>query len=349
MSIAVITGSSGLIGSESASFFNHQGFEIVGIDNDMRRLFFGDDASNGRNHERLSKTLKSYTHYPVDIRDEQSIFRIFAKHGSNISAVIHTAAQPSHDWAMKEPFTDFSINALGTLILLEATRKYCQDATFIFTSSNKVYGDFPNHLKFVERETRWELDPENRWAKWGFDEQVPIDQSKHTLFGASKVSADVLVQEYGHTFGMKTVVFRGGCLTGPAHSGALQHGFLSYLIKCALNEVPYQILGYKGKQVRDNVHSYDLANAFWQFHLNPKCGEVYNIGGSRAINCSILEAITMIQNILRRSMIYSLSEDHRSGDHIWWVTDVSKFQRDYPKWKYRYGLSEIIQEMIDHP
>jgi CDP-paratose 2-epimerase len=347
MSVAIVTGAAGLIGSETVKFLHQKGMQIVGIDNDMRKYFFGEDASTNWNTEQLKKELPNFTHSPTDIRDEEGIGRIFGEYGKNISAVIHTAAQPSHDWAAKEPFTDFTINANGTLVLLEAARRFCPDAAFIFTSTNKVYGDTPNYLPLVECETRWEIEESHPYFPYGIDEMMTIDQSKHSLFGVSKVAADVMTQEYGRYFGLKTGVFRGGCLTGPAHSGAELHGFLAYLVKCAVTGKTYTIYGYKGKQVRDNIHSYDLVNAFWHFLQRPEVGAVYNMGGSRHSNCSVLEAIRYIEEFCGKKLDYKLSGEARSGDHVWWISDVRKFQQDYPQWAYRYDLVTIIREIVE--
>ncbi len=347
MSIAVITGCSGLIGSEAVKFFHGKGFDVIGIDNNMREYFFGIDGSVVWNTELLKRTLPHFTHYSTDIRNEKAIQNIFRRYGGSISVVIHTAAQPSHDWAAKEPLTDFSVNATGTLILLEATREFCPNAPFIFTSTNKVYGDTPNYLPLVERKTRWEIDSGHSFFEFGIDESMSIDASKHSVFGASKVAADVMAQEYGHYFGIKTGIFRGGCLTGPAHSGALLHGFLAYLIKCVVHRKPYTIFGYKGKQVRDNIHSGDLVNAFWHFYQNPKAGAVYNIGGSRHSNCSVLEAIEIAEKKAGEKLFYTVSDQAREGDHIWWVSDVSRFRDDYPNWNYRYDLAAIIEEIVE--
>ena len=348
MSVAIVTGSSGLIGSETARFLDAQGMEVVGIDNDMRRYFFGDDASTDWNTQLLLSTLQHFEHHPIDVRDEDAIGKIFRRFGSNISLVVHTAAQPSHDWAAREPFTDFTVNANGTLVLLEASRLYCPNATFIFTSTNKVYGDTPNALPLSEKETRWEVNPAHPFAEHGIDESMTIDQSKHSLFGTSKVAADVLTQEYGRYFGMKTAAFRGGCLTGPAHSGAELHGFLAYLVKCVVTGRAYTIYGYKGKQVRDNIHSYDLVNAFWHFFQSPKDGgAVYNMGGSRHSNCSMLEAIAIAEELCGRKLNYTLSDEARAGDHIWWISDVRRFQNDYPAWSYRYDMTRIMEEIVE--
>jgi CDP-paratose 2-epimerase len=347
VSVAIITGSGGLIGSETARFLHEQGMDVVGIDNNMREYFFGADASTHWNTVQLQQDLKNYTHHSIDIRDDQAVNQLFAEHGGAIDLVVHTAAQPSHDWAAREPATDFTVNANGTLIMLEATRKFAPEATFIFTSTNKVYGDAPNFLPLVEKETRWEVDESHPYYEFGIDEQMSIDQSKHSLFGVSKVAADVLTQEYGRYFGLKTGTFRGGCLTGPAHSGAELHGFLAYLVKCALTGKPYTIYGYKGKQVRDNIHAYDLVTAFWHFFQKPIAGEVYNMGGSRHSNCSMLEAITFTEELTGKRLNYTMSDEARSGDHIWWISDVRKFQRDFPAWKYEYDIKGILGEIVD--
>ena len=346
MDIAVVTGSGGLIGSETVGFFAQRGFTVVGIDNDMRKYFFGPEASTQWNVQGLRETVPGYIHFNADIRDEKAIGDIFRQYGFDIKIVIHTAAQPSHDWAAQEPFTDFTVNANGTLNLLEATRRHAPAAVFIFTSTNKVYGDTPNSLPLVELDTRWEIDAAHPYYERGIDESMSIDQTKHSLFGASKVAADVLAQEYGRYFGMKTGCFRGGCLTGPNHSGAQLHGFLAYLVKCAVTRTPYTVFGYKGKQVRDNIHSYDLVNMFWHFYLNPRPGEVYNAGGSRHSNCSMREAISMCEEITGEKMACEYAETNRVGDHIWWVSDVQKFRSHYPGWSYRYTLKDIVAQIF---
>jgi len=345
MDIAIITGSAGLIGAEATRFFVNKGFKVVGIDNDMRKYFFGQEASTDWNRRILEETFSEYTHYSVDIRSQKDINRIFAKYGTDIKTVIHAAAQPSHDWAAKEPMTDFTVNANGTLVMLEAARKYCPESSFIFTSTNKVYGDAPNFLPLVELETRWEIDENHQYYKNGIDESMSIDQCKHSLFGASKVAADVLVQEYGRYFDMKTGIFRGGCLTGGGHSGTELHGFLSYLMLCCLEGRRYTIFGYKGKQVRDNIHSRDLVNMLWLFHLNPRPGEVYNAGGSRHSNASMLEAVKLCEQISGKKLDYIYDETNRIGDHIWYISDVSKFKKHYPNWDYQYDLNDIISEI----
>jgi CDP-paratose 2-epimerase len=347
MSVAVVTGSAGLIGAESCRLFAEQGFDIVGIDNDMRSYFFGAAASTQPARINLEHAIAAYRHVNADIRDEAALSDVFARHGKNISVVIHSAAQPSHDWAAREPLTDFAVNATGTLLLLEATRRHCPQAVFIFTSTNKVYGDTPNLLPLIEQETRWEIESGHPFAEFGIDESMSIDRSTHSLFGVSKIAADLLVQEYGRYFGMKTVCFRGGCLTGPDHSGAQLHGFLSYLMKCAISGAPYTVLGYKGKQVRDNIHARDLVEMFWHFFQNPRPGEVYNAGGARRCNCSMREAIALCEQIARRKLNWTYQNDNRVGDHIWWISDVRKFESHYPGWTPRYGLSDILTEIHD--
>ena len=347
MSLAIVTGSSGLIGSEMSRFLDARGWDVIGVDNDMRAYFFGDEASTKWNADRLSADLTNFSLKHLDIRDTDAVMRLFKHLGSSVELVVHCAAQPSHDWAAREPLTDFAVNATGTLNLLEATRLYAPDAVFTFMSTNKVYGDASNDLPLIETETRWELDPSSIWAEHGFDETLRIDQSKHSLFGASKVAADVLCQEYGRYFGMKTGAFRGGCLTGPAHSGAELHGFLAYLVQCAITGRHYTIFGYKGKQVRDNIHSHDLVTALYAFYENPRPGAVYNIGGSRHANCSVLEAIALSEELTGCELDYSLSDDNRSGDHIWWISDVRRFEADYPGWAYEYDLRTTVQEIVD--
>jgi CDP-paratose 2-epimerase len=347
MSVAIVTGASGLVGSETVRFLEAQGLDVVGMDNNMRRYFFGADGDVSWKTRELVATLRRYRHTDIDVRDAAAVDGLFAELGRDISLVVHCAAQPSHDWAAREPATDFAVNAVGTLNVLEATRRNAPEATFIFTSTNKVYGDAPNALPIVERATRWELDPAHAWSEHGIDETMSIDQSTHSVFGASKVAADVMVQEYGRYFGMRTGVFRGGCLTGPAHSPAELHGFLGYLVKCAVTDRAYTVFGYKGKQVRDNIHAHDLVSAFWAFAQRPSAGAVYNIGGSRHSNCSILEAIALVERLSGRTMRYSFSDDARTGDHIWWITDVRRFRRDYPEWEYRHTLESTVAEMVD--
>jgi CDP-paratose 2-epimerase len=346
MAVAVITGAAGLIGSESAVFFSRKGLDVVGVDNDMRRYFFGEEASTAWRRQSLEHDLKTYQHVAADIRDEAAMQALFSRYGRSISLVLHSAAQPSHDWAAREPLTDFTINANGTVILLEMTRRYCPDAAFIFTSTNKVYGDTPNRLPLVERETRWAVDETHAFSAHGIDESMSIDTTLHSLFGVSKAAADLMVQEYGRYFGLKTVCFRAGCLTGPGHSGAKLHGFLSYLVKCAVGDRPYTVFGYKGKQVRDNIHSFDLVNAFWAFAQAPRSGEVYNIGGGPAANCSMLEAMAAVERLTGRPMRWSYNETNRAGDHIWWISDMRKFRSHYPAWNLTYTIDSTIEEIF---
>ena len=346
MSIALITGSAGLIGAEATRFFADKGLDIVGIDNDMRRLFFGDDASTHWSRAAL-ENLPRYRHNDSDIRDQAAVQNIFSQYGRDIAVVIHTAAQPSHDWAARDPIIDFTVNANGTLTLLEATRQHCPEAPFIFCSTNKVYGDTPNRLPLVEQDQRWEVAPGHPFARFGIDETMTIDASTHSLFGVSKAAADLMVQEYGRYFELKAACFRGGCLTGPGHSGTQLHGFLSYLMKCAVSGQPYKVLGYKGKQVRDNIHSFDLVNAFWQFFKNPRMGQVYNIGGGRYANCSMLEAIALCEELTGRSINWSYADDNRIGDHIWWISDIRRFQSHYPEWRITYDIRTTLAEIHD--
>ena len=345
MSIAIVTGSAGLIGSEATRHFASKGLTVVGIDNDMRSEFFGPEASTSWQRQQLQNELGNrYVHVDGDIRDETLIENIYSEYNSDIKLIVHTAAQPSHDWAARDPKKDFTVNAFGTLNLLEATRQHCDEAVFIFTSTNKVYGDRPNSLPLIEKELRWEIDPSHVFNN-GIPEEMSIDSCVHSLFGASKVAADVLVQEYGKYFGMKTASFRGGCLTGPNHSGTQLHGFLAYLMKCTMKNDPYTIFGYKGKQVRDNIHSYDLIQAFDHFYRAPRSGEVYNIGGSRFSHCSMLEAIQICEEICGQKLDYSYEETNRTGDHIWYVSDVSKFQEHYPKWHLTKDIRTILSEI----
>jgi CDP-paratose 2-epimerase len=357
MKFALITGSAGLIGSQASDFFHQRGYTIIGIDNDMRSYFFGESSSTKETSESLKSKLDNYHHYNIDIRNYTDLEEIFKKYKFDI--VIHTAAQPSHDWAAKEPLTDFSVNAMGTMNLLELTRLYCKESTFIFTSTNKVYGDRPNYnyntgkiddynLLVKELDTRYEGVNRITGELSSVDESMSIDNTKHSVFGASKVAADVMCQEYGKYFGMNVGIFRGGCLTGPNHAGAELHGFLSYLVKCIVNDKPYTIFGYKGKQVRDNIHSFDLVNMFWNFHQNPKQGEVYNCGGGRENSTSILEAIDTINKISGTNWSnYTLSDDNRIGDHIWYISDLTKFKTHYPDWDITIGIEETIKQMVE--
>ncbi len=344
MSIAVITGSAGLIGAEAAREFCSQGMKVIGIDNDMRASFFGPESSTAAEAQLLQE-IKGYRHMDVDIRDRERILSLFSDLNSEISLVIHTAGQPSHDWAARAPFVDFDINATGTLNLLEATRLYAPDAVFLFTSTNKVYGDRPNSLPLVEQETRWEIEAGHEYEQ-GIPEGMSIDRTLHSLFGSSKVAADIMVQEYGRYFGLRTACFRGGCLTGPQHAGAELHGFLSYLVRAVLEKRPYTIYGYQGKQVRDNIHCSDLISAFSCFYHKPRCGEVYNIGGGRFSNCSMQEAIHLIQELSGNELDVQYSETARTGDHKWYISDLSRFQTHYPDWSIQRNISDILQEMV---
>ena len=338
----LITGAGGLIGSQAVLFFTKKGFSVLGIDNDMRKYFFGKEASTAWNVRRLKNDLKGYKHIHADIRSASAIDKVFLDWKPGL--VIHTAAQPSHDWAAKEPITDFTVNANGTMVMLEAFRKYAPDGVFIFTSTNKVYGDSPNRLPLIEKSTRYELPKKHKFYK-GIDETMTIDQSLHSLFGVSKASADLMVQEYGRYFSLKTVTLRGGCLTGPMHSGAELHGFLAYLGKCVATGRPYRIYGYKGKQVRDNIHAFDLVNAMYHFYLKPRCSEVYNIGGSRFSNISMIEAIKKFEKIIGKKANIEYLDENRIGDHIWYISDISKFRKHYPDWDFKYSLDDIIEEI----
>ncbi|HKP93958.1 MAG TPA: NAD-dependent epimerase/dehydratase family protein [Chthoniobacterales bacterium] len=340
----IVTGSAGLIGSETVRHFARDGFRVIGLDNDMRSRFFGPEASTQKTRDGLVRTVPNYEHHDLDIRDAAKVLDLFKEHHGDLAAVVHTAAQPSHDWAARDPQTDFTVNANGTLNLLEGARQFCPEAPFVFTSTNKVYGDTPNRLPLEELLLRWEIAPGHEYDS-GISETMSIDYTKHSLFGASKAAADLLVQEYGRYFNMPTVCFRGGCLTGPAHAGAELHGFLSYLMICTVTGRPYRVFGYNGKQVRDNIHSADLVDAFAAFIRAPRVAEVYNIGGSRHSNCSMLEAINLCEEISGRRLTWKYEEANRIGDHIWWISDVRKFQGHYPDWRFRYGLREIMEEI----
>ena len=346
MSVVLITGSCGLVGSESVKFFIKKGFEVVGIDNNYRMKFFGRDGNTSWVKKNLINSFKYYKHYSVDIRNYTALEKIFKKFKKSIKLIIHSAAQPSHDWSKTMPFVDFGINASGTLNLLELTKKYSYEAPFIFMSTNKVYGDSPNNLPLIEKSTRWEI-PKNHKFYNGIDEKMSVDKCVHTLFGASKLYADIAVQEYGKNIGLKTVCFRAGCITGPNHSGAELHGFLSYLVKATLTKKKYFIFGYKGKQVRDNMHSQDLVRCFWEYYKNPKKkGEVYNIGGSRFSSCSVIEALNTVEKVKKIKIKKKYIKKSRTGDHIWWISDIRKFKKEYPKFKLNYNSQKIIREMI---
>ena len=345
MSVAIVTGSAGLIGSEATLYFGDLGYDVIGIDNDMRSVFFGPEGSTRWNVARLRERLgRRYEHHETDIRDREALRRLFADHASVIELVIHTAAQPSHDWAAREPLTDFDINAVGTLNLLEAARSHASEAPFLFLSTNKVYGDTPNRLPLIEQETRYAVDPEHPWHR-GIPEEMSLDNSLHSIFGASKLAADVMVQEYGRYFGMPTVCFRGGTLTGPHHAAAELHGFLAYVLRCAMTGKPYTVLGYKGKQVRDVIHSRDLVRAFHEFVKAPRVGEFYNIGGGPRSHCSVLEAIQLAQEITGHELSWSYSEKNRLGDHRWWISDLTKFESHYPGWRVELDLPAMAREI----
>ncbi len=346
MPIALVTGSGGLIGSESVRHFVEAGYDVVGIENDMRARFFGPEASTAEQTRRLEEAYDGFRSLDVDVRDADGVDRVFRDVAGQLELVIHTAAQPSHDWAASDPQVDFTVNANGTLNLLEATRRHRPEATFVFTSTNKVYGDRPNHLPLVELESRLEL-PEDHEYFDGIPVSMPIDGCLHSLLGASKAAADLLVQEYGRYFDMPTVCFRGGCLTGPNHAGVRLHGFLSYLMRCTVSGEPYVVYGYGGKQVRDNIHSEDLVRAFAAFHERPRAAAVYNIGGGRESNCSMLEAIAACESIAGRELDWTLGEESRIGDHRWWISDLGAFRRDYPEWELRHGIVDILHEIYE--
>ena len=347
MSIALITGSSGLIGSASAYFFASKGLEVVGIDNNFRQRFFGKEGSTIWQKQKLKNKIKKYKHFNTDIRNHSNLEKIFKKFKKKISVIIHCAAQPSHDYGKNFPMLDFEINAKGTLNMLEMTKLYCPEAVFIHMSTNKVYGDNPNNLNIIEKSKRWELRNIDKNYN-GIKENFSLDNSTHSFFGVSKVYSDLIAQEYGKNIGLKTSIFRGGCITGPNHSGAKLHGFLSYLVKTALKEKKYSIIGYKGKQVRDNIHSSDLVNCFWEVFKKPKKGEVYNIGGGRFSNCSIIEALELVENISGIQIKKKYIKSNRIGDHIWYISDLHKFKKNYPKWKQKFNTKKILEELVNH-
>tara|TARA_B100000614_G_scaffold257737_1_gene278540 strand:- start:229 stop:1281 length:1053 start_codon:yes stop_codon:yes gene_type:complete len=345
MKIALVTGSCGLVGSESSIFFSKKGFKILGIDNNARKFFFGKDGDISWVKKNLQKNIKNYNHFNIDIINYSSLKKIFQKYNKKIKVIIHAAAQPSHDWAKDKPFIDFEINAKGTLNLLELTKSYCPKAPFIFMSTNKVYGDNPNFLPILEKKTRWEIKKNHRF-KNGIDETMSVDNCTHSFFGASKTYADLIVQEYGKNTGLKTACFRAGCITGPKHSGAKLHGFLSYLVKISIKKKQYTLIGYKGKQVRDNIHSHDLVSCFWEFFKNPSKGEVYNTGGGRYSNCSVIEALNLVEKIAGIKIKRKILRQNRVGDHIWYVTNMKKFKKHYPNWKQKFSTYKIIEELV---
>jgi CDP-paratose 2-epimerase len=344
---AVVSGSGGLIGSEAVRHFVQEGFDVVGLENDMRGRLFGPEASTSMTTDRLSREFgNSFRTLEIDVRDAAAVDRLVASARSSLELVVHAAAQPAHDWAAIDPQTDFAINANGTLNMLEATRRYVPDATFIFCSTNKVYGDLPNQLPLIDLGERLDLPPEHRYYR-GIDISMSIDASTHSLFGVSKCAADLMVQEYGRYFAMPTVCFRGGCLTGPNHAGTMLHGFLSYLMRCTITGEPYTVFGYSGKQVRDNIHSADLVAAFHAFHEAPRAAAVYNIGGGRQSNCSMLEAIDMCERIAGRDLNWELSDKNRLGDHRWWISDIEPFRDDYPQWEITYDIETVLHEIYE--
>lgn len=341
MPIILVTGSSGLIGSEVATFFHNQGFFVHGVDNNHRAIFFGPQGDTRWSQKRLESTLRDFRHNELDIRDRQGVLDLVRE--LRPSGIVHTAAQPSHDRAAEIPFDDFDTNAVGTLNLLEAARRFCPESPFIHMSTNKVYGDLPNSIPLKELETRWGYD-DPLYAE-GIPESFSIDHSKHSLFGASKVAADVMVQEYGRYFGMPTCCLRGGCLTGPNHSGVELHGFLSFLVRCNLEGREYKIFGYKGKQVRDNIHSEDVARFIYAFYKAPRCGEVYNIGGGKENSCSILEAFRLVEGISGNKQKFTFVDQNRVGDHICYYSDLRKMKEHYPGWGITRSLTETIGEI----
>ncbi|MDX6690675.1 MAG: CDP-paratose 2-epimerase [Solirubrobacteraceae bacterium] len=346
MPTAIVTGSGGLIGSEAVSHFVSAGYDVVGVENDMRARFFGPDASTARTTQRLMGAHPEFRSVELDIRDADGLLGLWTSCRADLEVIIHTAAQPSHDWAASDPHADFTVNATGTLNLLEATRRIRPDASFVFMSTNKVYGDRPNFLELEAGEERLELPAGHRYFR-GIDTSMSIDRSLHSLMGVSKAAADLMVQEYGRYFDMPTVCFRGGCLTGPNHQGAQLHGFLAYLMKCTVTGDPYTVFGYDGKQVRDNIHASDVVSAMEAFHRQPTCAAVYNLGGGRESNCSMREAIAACERIAGRSLDWSYSAKARTGDHRWWISDLDEWRRDYPDWELEYDLETTLRQIHD--
>lgn len=345
MRTVIITGSAGLVGTEASKFLAKKGFRVIGIDNDMRKYFFGEEASTVKQKEQLEKELVYYHHYNTDIRCNLRIDKIFSKYGSDVELIIHTAAQPSHDWATRNILTDFETNTMGTLVLLQAFKEYCSGAVFIHLSTNKVYGDSPNKLPLIEEQQRWEIESDHLYAENGIDENMSIDHTTHSFYGASKLASDIYVQEYGRYFDLKTGIFRCGCITGRNHVGTELHGFLSYLMKCIMMKKEYTILGYKGKQVRDNIHSQDLINALYKFYKNPRNGAVYNMGGGRDNSCSIIEVINLCKEITGEFLIHKYSLENRTGDHKWYISNTNKFKAHFPDWKINISLKSILVDI----
>ena len=346
MKKVIVTGSGGLIGSEAVRHFTALGHEVVGIENDTRARLFGPEASTERVTRSLEEECDGFRREPLDIREREGVESLFARNAGEVELIVHAAAQPSHDWAATDPHADFGINALGTLTLLEATRNSCPDASFVFLSTNKVYGDLPNRLPLEDRRMRLELPEDHPWYG-GIGTDMSIDRSTHSLFGVSKAAADLAVQEYGRYFDIPTVCFRGGCLTGPQHAGARLHGFLAYLMMCTVTGSEYTVYGYEGKQVRDNIHSHDVVRAIEAFHRSPRTGAVYNLGGGRDNSISMLEAISACERVAGRSLNHSFSDEARIGDHRWWISDLAEFRRDYPEWDLEIGLGEILTDIHD--
>ncbi len=343
----IVTGSCGLVGSESVKFFCNKGFYVIGIDNNQRKKLFGSIADTTWQKKKLTTKYKNYKHYDCDITNYKNIEKIFKRYRSRIKLIIHCAAQPSHDWAKSNPIIDFNINSIGTLNMLENFRKYVPSAKFILTSTNKVYGDTPNNLPLEEKKTRWEISKKHHFYK-GISEKMSIDNSTHSFFGVSKAYGDLVTQEYGKNYNLNTIIFRAGCITGANHSGAKLHGFLSYLVKACIKDKSYNLIGYKGKQVRDNIHSFDLVNCFWEFFKKPKIrGEVYNIGGGRYSNCSIIEAIDYVEKKLKIKVKKRITLKPRVGDHQWYISDNRKFKKHYPSWRQKYNTTKILDEIID--
>ena len=346
MKYILITGSCGLVGAEAVKFFNQKKFKIIGIDNNYRKKFFGPTASVKWSENFLKANIKNYYHHRLDITNYSGLEKIFKRYNKKIKCLINCAAQPSHDWAIKNIPLDFRINTLGTLNLLQLFKKYCPKSSFVQISTNKVYGDSPNKLNLIEKKTRFDVMSNSKYFK-GINTNMTIDNSVHSFFGVSKCSADLLTQEFGKNLGLNTVVFRLGCITGPGHSGAVMHGFLSYLVKCNILNKKYQIYGYKGKQVRDNIHSYDLVSAIWEYYKNPKPGEIYNLGGGRKNSCSVLEAIKKVEDLTKKKFKFEILKKNRTGDHIWYITDNSKFIKDYKNWKLKKSLNNILVDIIE--
>jgi CDP-paratose 2-epimerase len=347
MSVAVISGSTGLVGCEAAIYFAAQGMDVVGIDNGMGEDFFGASASSAWRRNRLAAEVPRYTHYAADARDFPAISRIFARYSKDIGLVIHAPAESSHDWATGDPLTNFSVNASGTAVMLEASRNFAPNAVFIFRSTSKVYGDAANALPFVETGTRWEIESSHAYAKHGIPESMTVDQSQHGFFGASKLAADILVQAYGSSFGIRTACFRSGCVSGSSPSGTQLRSLLSGLMQCTVTGEPYTVFGYGAKQVRDHIHSADLMRAFDEFFRSAGCGEVYNMGGGRHSNCSMLEAIEVCQKIAGKQLRWEYAELNRQSEPKWWISDVSRFRNHRPEWRQAYDLPLILNEIYE--